>query len=185
MVAQTQLMTADQLLALPDDGYRYELVRGELRKMPPAGFEHGELSLDIGTSLSLYVRAHNLGKALRRNDTGFLIGSDPDHVRAPDIAFVRRERLEAAAGRITGYFPGPPDLAIEVISPHDRYTEVAEKVADWLAAGVQLVILVAPRRRSVTCHTPNQTPVTLTEQDTLDGSPVLPGWQMPVSEIFA
>ncbi len=184
MVAQTQLMTADQLLALPDDGYRYELVRGELRKMPPAGAEHGELSVNVIFPLTQYVRAHNLGK-LYTNDTGFLIGSDPDHVRAPDIAFVRRERLEAAAGRITGYFPGPPDLAIEVISPHDRYTEVAEKVADWLAAGVQLVILVAPRRRSVTCHTPNQTPVTLTEQDTLDGSPVLPGWQMPVSEIFA
>ena len=183
MVAQTQLMTADQLLALPDDGYRYELVRGELRKMPPAGFEHGELSLDIGTSLSLYVKAHKLGKACGA-ETGFLIGSDPDHVRAPDIAFVRRERLEAA-GRVTGYFPGPPDLAIEVISPHDRYTEVAEKVADWLAAGVQLVILVDPRRRTVTCHIPNQAPVTLTEQDTLNGSPVLPGWQMPVSEIFA
>ena len=182
MVAQTQLMTAAELMALPDDGYRYELVRGELRKMPPAGFEHGELSLDIGSSLSTYVKAHNLGKACGA-ETGFLIGSNPDHVLAPDASFVRRERV-AAAGRVTGYFPGPPDLAVEVISPHDRYTEVAEKVADWLAAGVQLLILVEPRRRSVTRHAPGQPPVTLTEQDTLDGSPVLPGWQLPVRDLF-
>ena len=183
MVAQTQLMTAAELMALPDDGYRYELVRGELRKMPPAGFEHGELSLDIGSSLSTYVKAHNLGKACGA-ETGFLIGSDPDIVRAPDAAFVRRERAEAA-GFVAGYFPGPPDLAVEVISPSDRYTEVAEKVADWLAAGVQLVILVDPRRRSVTIHTPGQAPVTLTDQDTLDGGPVVPGWQMPIRDIFA
>ena len=183
MVAQTQLMTAAELMALPDDGLRYELVRGELRKMPPAGFEHGELSLDIGASLSLYVKAHNLGTACAA-ETGFLIGSDPDHVRAPDVAFVRRERAEAA-GFVDGYFPGPPDLAVEVISPSDRYTEVAEKVADWLAAGVQLVILVDPRRRSVTIHAPSQPPVTLTEQDTLDGGPVVPGWQMPIRDIFA
>ena len=182
MVVQTQLMTADQLLALPDDGHRYELVRGELRKMPPAGFEHGELSLDIGASLSTYVKAHNLGKACGA-ETGFLIGSDPDHVLAPDAAFVRRERV-AAAGRVTGYWPGPPDLAVEVISPNDRYTEVAEKVADWLAAGVQLLILVDPRRRSVTRHAPGQPPVTLTEQDTLDASPAVPGWQLPIRNLF-
>ena len=183
MVAQTQLMTAAELMALPDDGLRYELVRGELRKMPPAGAEHGELSLDIGASLSTYVKAHNLGKAFGA-ETGFLIGSDPDHVLAPDASFVRQERV-AAAGRVTGYWPGPPDLAVEVISPSDRYTEVAEKVADWLAAGVQLVILVDPRRRSVTLHAPGQAPVTLTEQDTLDGSPVVPGWQLPIRDIFA
>lgn len=184
MVAQTQLMTADELLDLPDDGYRYELVRGELRKMAPAGAEHGELSVNIAVSLSLYVKAHNVGKVYAA-ETGFRIGADPDHVRAPDAAFVCQERVEAAGGRIPGYWPGPPDLAVEVISPNDRYTEVEEKVADWLAAGVRLIILVDPRRRTVTCHAPNQAPVTLTDQDNLDGSPVLPGWQMPVSDIFA
>ena len=183
MVAQTQLMTADQLLSLPDDGYRYELVRGELRKMPPAGAEHGKLSVKVTLSLGNYVAAHNLGEVYG-SETGFLISSNPDHVRAPDVAFIRRERV-AAAGYVPGYFPGPPDLAVEVISPNDRYTEVAEKVADWLAAGVQLVILVDPRRRSVTLHAPGQPPVTLTEADTLDGGPVVPGWQLPVRDIFA
>ena len=183
MVAQTQLMTADELLALPDDGYRYELVRGELRKMAPAGSEHGKLSVKITLSLGNYVVAHNLG-GVYAAETGFLIGSDPDLVRAPDLAFVRRER-DDAAGSVPGYFPGPPDLAVEVISPHDRYTEVEEKVADWLAAGVQLVILVNPRNRSVTLRAPGQPPVILTDQDTLDGGAVIPGWQMPVRDIFA
>ncbi len=183
MVSQTQLMTADELLSLPDDGYRYELVRGELRKMAPAGSEHGKLSVKITLSLGNYVVAHNLGEVYAA-ETGFLIGSDPDHVRAPDMAFVRRERVDAA-GYVPGYWPGPPDLAVEVISPNDRYTEVAEKVADWLAAGVQLVILVDPRRRTVTCHAPGQAPVTLTDQDILDGGAVIPGWQIPVSDIFA
>ena len=183
MVAQTQLMTADQLLALPDDGYRYELVRGELRKMAPAGYHHGKLSVKVTRSLSNYVAAHNLGEVCG-SETGFLIGSDPDHVRAPDLAFVRRER-DDAAGFVPGYFPGPPDLAVEVISHHDRYTDVEEKVADWLAAGVQLVILVNPRNRSVTLRAPDQPPVTLTDQDNLDGGAVIPGWQMPVRDIFA
>ena len=183
MVAQTQLMTADELLNLPDDAYRYELVRGELRKSPLNGVEHGIVSARIAFALAPYVKAHNLGTALGGN-VGFLIESNPDHVRAPDAAFIRRERADAA-GLVEGYFPGPPDLAVEVISPDDRYTEVEEKVADWLAAGVQLVILVDPRRRSVTRQAPGQAPVTLTEQDTLDGSPVLPGWQMPIRDIFA
>ena len=183
MVAKTQLMTADELLALPDDGYRYELVRGELKKMAPAGFYHGTTSAKIGASLLNYTAAHNLGEVCG-SETGFLIGSDPDHVRAPDAAFVRRERV-AAVGFVPGYFPGPPDLAVEVISPHDRYTEVEEKVADWLAAGVQLVILVNPRNRSVTLRAPDQPPVILTDQDTLDGGAVIPGWQMPVRDIFA
>ena len=183
MVAKTELMTAEQLLVLPDDGYRYELVRGELRKMAPAGAYHGELAVNVISSLSAYVRANNLGKVYSP-DTGFRIGSDPDHVRAPDVAFVRRERAEAA-GLVEGYWPGPPDLAVEVISPHDRYTEVEEKVADWLAAGVQLVVLVNPRNRTVTRRVPGQDPVILTETDILTGDPAVPGWQMPVRDIFA
>ena len=182
MVAKTAGVTAAELLDMPEDGYRYELVRGELRKMAPAGAEHGELAVNIIISLGNYVKANNLGKVYP-TETGFWIGSDPDHVRAPDAAFVRRERL--TAGRVTGYWPGPPDLAVEVISPNDRYTEVEEKVADWLAAGVQLVVLVNPRNRTVTRRTPGESPVILTEDDILEGGAVIPGWQMAVRDIFA
>ena len=182
MVAKTAGVTAAELLDMPEDGYRYELVRGELRKMAPAGAEHSELAIKIAAALLAYVKANNLGKVYGA-DTGFWIGSDPDHVCAPDAAFVRRERL--TAGRVTGYWPGAPDLAVEVISPNDRYTEVEEKVADWLAAGVQLVVLVNPRNRTVTRRSPGESPVILTEGDVLEGGDVIPGWQMAVADIFA
>ena len=183
MVAKTAAVTAADLLAMPEDGYRYELVRGELRKMAPAGAYHGKLSISVALSLGNHAKAHNLGEVFGA-DTGFRIGSDPDHVLSPDAAFVRQERI-AAVGLVDGYWPGPPDLAVEVISPNDRYTEVEEKVADWLAAGVQLVALVNPRNRTVTCRRPGQSPVILTEADTLEGGDVVPGWQMAVGDIFA
>ena len=122
MVAETRLMTAEELFRLPDDGMRHELVRGELLTMAPPGGEHGELSITIGASLLPHVRRHRLGRAFL--ETGFLLTTDPDTVRSPDVSFLSRERPEAAT-RIRGFIPGAPDLAIEVISPNDLYTEVA------------------------------------------------------------
>ena len=116
-------------------------------------------------------------------ETGFKLESDPDHVRAPDAAFVRRERSEEARGT-PGFFPGPPDVAVEVISPSDRYTEVDEKVADWLAAGTLAVVVVDPRSRTVRIHRSRTGTEVLGESDTLEIGDVVPGWRMPVSEIF-
>ena len=183
MVAKTAGVTAAELLAMPEDGYRYELVRGELRQSPLYSAVQGMVSAQIGFTLAGYVKENGLGTVYAAN-AGFLIGVDPDHVRAPDAAFVRRERV-AAAGRVEGYWPGAPDLAVEVISPNDRYTEVEEKVADWLAAGAQLVVLVNPRHRTVTRRSPGEGPVILTEGDILEGGAVIPGWQMAVADIFA
>ena len=175
-------MTAEELLEMPDDGFRYELVRGELVKMPPAGFYHGVTGNRLNRSLSNYVYENELGEVCMA-ETGFLLERSPDHVLAPDAAFVRREQVESA-GEFEGYFPGPPDLAVEVISPSDRLTEVADKVAEWLAAGTRMVVVVNPRNRTVQAHTPEGV-TELTEADTLDGGDVVPGWQMPVADIFA
>ena len=182
MATKSGLVTAQELWDMPNDGYRYELVRGELVKMAPAGAEHGNLGMKIGASLYNHVDANGLGKVYAA-ETGFLIGTDPDHVRAPDVAFVRQDRV-AEAGRVTGYFPGAPDLAIEVISPNDRYTEVEEKVEDWLSAGAAMVILLNPQNRTAILRLAGQAPVILTEQDVLDGGEVVPGWRMPVGQIF-
>lgn len=183
MLSKPRLVTAEELLEMPDDGFRYELVRGELRKMAPAGYRHGKSAGKINGLLFVHVTANNLG-TVPTAETGFLLASDPDLVRVPDVAFVRRER-EEAAGIVDGFFPGPPDLAVEVISPNDRYTEVAEKVEDWLNAGTRMVVVVDPRRRVAVVHLPAREPITLTEQDTLDGGDVVPCWSMPVPEIFA
>ena len=182
MTTQTRLMTAEELIAMPDDGYRYELVRGEIRKMAPPGAYHGKSATRVGRSLANHVDENDLGEVYIA-ETGFRIGSDPDHVRAPDVAFVRRER-ENEVGETHGYFPGPPDLAIEIISPYDIYREVDEKVQDWLDAGTRMVIVVNPRRRNVTVHLPDSVPIVLTEEDILDDGDVVPGWKIAVRTVF-
>ena len=182
MVSRPRLVTAEELLEMPDDGYRYELLRGELRKIAPAGYRHGKSAGKINGLLFVHVTANNLG-TVPTAETGFLLSSDPDLVRVPDVAFVRRER-EEAVGVVDGFFPGPPDLAVEVISPSDRYTEVAEKVEDWLKAGTRMVVVVDGRRRVAIVHFRGKESVTLTERDTLDGGDVVPDWSMPVAEIF-
>ena len=182
MTTKTKLMTAEELLAMPDDGFRYQLVRGELVKMAPAGRVHGKRGNRVNVSLSLYVYENNLGETYLA-ETGFHLEIDPDHVLAPDVAFVSREREEATP-EASGFFPGPPDLAVEVISPSDRYTEVAWKVAEWLAAGTRMVVVVNPRNRTVQAHTPEGV-TELTESDTLDGGDVVPGWRLAVADIFA
>ena len=116
-------------------------------------------------------------------ETGFRLASDPDTVLAPDAAFVRRERVEAV-GDTVGYWPGAPDLAVEIVSRHDRYTEIAEEVGAWLAAGTRMVIVVNPRQHRATVYRSLQEIAILTEDDTLDGGDVVPGWRMPVRELF-
>jgi Uma2 family endonuclease len=115
-------------------------------------------------------------------ELGCKLERDPDTVRAPDVAFIRQERL--AATPQPSYWPGAPDLVVEVISPHDRYSEVDDKVATWLAHGAQMVLVVNPRWRTVLVHRPGEPPRLLTESETLDGNDVVPGWKLPVREIF-
>ena len=104
-------------------------------------------------------------------------------MRAPDVAFISRQRL-VAVEETAGYWPGAPDVAVEVISPSDRYTDVEDKVVEWLEAGSRMVIVVNPRQRVVTVYHSRTAIVMLTEEDTLDGGEVVPGWQLPINEVF-
>lgn len=114
MATTDKLMTADELLRLPADGQRHELIRGELRTMAPSSGRHGWAGMRIGVPLGQYVDANGLGLVFLA-ETGFWLERDPDLVRAPDVAFVRRERV-LPTGEVEGYWPGAPDLAVEVIS---------------------------------------------------------------------
>lgn len=183
MTMTAPMMTAEELVCIPDDGFRYELVRGELRKMAPAGNEHGEIAAIMTGLLFQHVRAYKLG-AIYAAETGFKLASDPDTVRAPDLAFVRQERKEEV-GKVQGFWPGPPDLAVEVISPNDNYTEVEEKVSDYLAAGTRMVVVVNPRQRTLTVYRSLRDIRVLQEGDTLDAGNAVPGWQLTVAELFA
>ncbi len=178
----SRTMTADELLQMPDDSYRYALVDGELRRMTPAGFRHGALVVRVMVPLAVHVKAHALGIVCGA-ETGFVLRRNPDTVLAPDVAFVRRERIPAS-GEPTTFWDGAPDLAVEVVSPGDTRREAAEKVAAWLSAGTRAVWVVSYRNTSITIHEPGRTPRRLTEKNTLDGAPLLPGFRLPVADIF-
>lgn len=182
MAINEKVMTADDLLNLPDDGMRHELIRGELRTMPPTGLGHGDHESVFDGSLGPFVRSRKLGRVFS-GDPGFILESDPDTVRAPDVAFIRRERL-AETGVPAGYYRGAPDLAVEVISPNDRYGEVDDKVAQWLEHGVRIVFVVNPRWQTVDVHRPGFPPRHLTIDDTLSGEDVVPGWTLAVRDLF-
>ena len=183
MTTAVQITTADELFSLPDTGQRYELVRGELRTMTPAGSEHGSIAMNVGIALGSYIQAHNLG-VIYAAETGFKIASNPDTVRAPDVAFVRQEKVEALGGVPTGYWPGAPDLVVEVISPNDLYHEVDEKITDWLNAGVQVVLVVNPRQRTIRLYRTATDTTIFTDADTLTIPDLLPGWALEVKRVW-
>ena len=185
MTMQTKAVTAEELLKMPDDGPRQELVKGELREMAPAGDEHGYLALRVASRLERYVDANNLGRTYTA-ETGFKIASDPDTVRAPDTAFVNQARVEAA-GRVAGYREGAPDLVVEVVSPNDRSSDVLDKALDWLEAGCRMVLVAYPERRAVTVYRSREDIRVLTAEadDSVDGADVVPGWRLSLAEIFA
>ncbi|MFM9196736.1 MAG: Uma2 family endonuclease [Planctomycetia bacterium] len=164
---------------------RCELVRGELVMMSPAGSRHGAVAARIAKAIADHVEPASLGVGVGvvfAAETGFVLERNPDSVRAPAVAFVRAERL--AGGIPAGFFPGPPDLAVEVLSPSDQRQEVAAKVNQWLAAGTTLVWVVDPADRTLTAHGIDGHSMTYREAESVPGAPVLPGFALPLGRIF-
>ncbi len=177
------MLTAEDLFRLPDDGVRHELSAGLLLSEPLPGARHGQISFRIGALIDRFVQERGLG-TIFGNDTGFVLARSPDTVRGPDVAFVTKERM-AALGDLPTYFPGPPDLAVEVVSPSNRPADVRAKVAEFLAAGTRLVWVVDPEKRTVTAYRSLLSPRVFTEEEVLEGEDVLPGFRLPVREVFA
>jgi Uma2 family endonuclease len=174
------ITTAQQLFEAPDLG-PCELVRGELVMMSPAGYEHGVIAGEMYGHLFNFVKQNRLG-VVTAAETGFVIGRDPDTVRAPDVGFIRANRVPRV--RTQGYFPGPPDLAVEVVSPTDRAGEVLAKVQDWLAAGCRTVWVVDPTSQTVSVYRGSHEASLLTVADELTDDDILPGFHLPVAEVF-
>lgn len=144
--------------------------------MSPAGSRHGVIAARIIAHLGSFVGQHRLGEVFT-SETGFVIARNPDTVRAPDCAFVRSDRFVDTSA----FFPGPPDLAIEVISPRDSYTEVEEKTREWLRAGVRAVVVVNPATNGAVVHRLDGVAMAA---DAIDVEDVVPGWRLPLAELF-
>ena len=183
MATTQQLMTAAELAQLPEDGQRRELIEGVLVTMASSGGDHGKRTARSVISPGSDVLEHGLGEVFGA-ETGFLLARNPDTVRAADAAFVNLNRA-LEVGDVTGYWPGAPDLVIEVISPNDLYTEVQDKVELWLMYGTKMVIVLNPRHRSVAVHRSATNVRHLTIDDILDGEEVVPGWRVKVRDLFA
>ena len=180
--AQRSRMTAEELFALPDDGGRSELVAGEIIHMAPTGAEHGVVTARIGHLIQEYAIAHGTGVCCGA-ETGFILQRRPDIVRAPGIAFVADERIPKT-GIPKTYWPFAPDLAVEVVSPSDRLTEMHAKIADYFAAGTRLVWLVEPAARVVHIYRSPRDVQMIGDDGELSGGDLLPGFRCAVQWLF-
>ena len=150
--------------------------------MSPAGSRHGRIELRIGSLLEQVVRRDRLGATFGA-ETGFVLSRNPDTVRAPDAAFVATARLPA--GELPdGYFPGAPDLAVEVVSPSEAAADVHSKVNEYFEAGSRQVWIVYPNTRQVVVFRSARESVALLADDTLDGGDLLPDFACRVAELF-
>jgi Uma2 family endonuclease len=174
--------TAEQLQQMAQDGMRRELVQGEIRTMPPAGSEHGATVMNLSWRVARHVEVNDLGTVFGA-ETGFILARNPDTVRAADCSFVRKEQIQKT-GIPRAYFPGAPDLAVEVVSPGDTVNEIDDKVHDWLTYGATLAWVVNPRTRSVSIHAKDGSVRVLSERDTLSAPDLLPGFDCLVRDIF-
>lgn len=177
----TPLITAEELLKLPDDDYRYELVEGRLIRMNPPKPRHGWVACNIGVLLGTHVKKHGLG--IMMVESGYTLKRDPDTVRGPDVSFVRKERV-AIAGFPDAYWEGAPDLAVEVISPDNRGPALRRKVGEYLDRGAVVVLVVHPIKEYVTVYRRMTPPVTLQGTNDLDLDDVVSGFCCQVREIF-
>lgn len=177
----TRLYTAEDLFEMGDTDGSFELVRGELVPMTPTGGAHGGNSSRIDYALRGHAELEGLGFVFV-SEVGFILSRDPDVVRAPDVSFVLAERLPD--GEPDGFIPFAPDIAVEVVSPSDRQSDVQAKVVEYLDAGTRLVVVVEPKSRTVTVYAADGTARVLREGDTLDGGDVLPGFRLPLARIF-
>lgn len=177
---KAEVWTEQKLMQLPDDGNVYELVGGEL-VMSQAGFEHGDISAEILSELRRHVKTHKLGTVVGAS-TGFWMKTG--NSRSPDVSFVSKDRLRGRRP-IKKFFQGAPDLAVEVVSPNDKWQEASKKVAELFANGTKLAWVINPADQTVLVYHSAQPDQILRSGDLLDGEQIIPGFTFPVADLFA
>lgn len=188
MSTTTRLITADELLVMPHrdehgNDCRLELIRGELKVMSPSKPLHGIICAEIAAELRDFVRGHDLGVVVGA-ETGFIVERDPDTVLGVDAGFISNERLPTIED-LDKFATSAPDLAVEVMSPSNTTREMEKKVALYFAAGARAVWVFNPKKRTAAVYTSPTDVKVLSEQETLEGGEVLPGFRLELSKLFA
>jgi Uma2 family endonuclease len=181
-LTRTDWVTAEEFYRWCKGEGRSELVEGRIVEMPPVGPMNGSTDVRFVAPLGKFVRRNRLGEVYL--NTGFILRRNPDTVRGPDEAFVSNEKIAAHPPPERGYWPVIPDLTVEIVSPDDTPGEVDAKVAEYLDVGVRLVWVLYPRLRHVRVFVPGQPVEVIEPEGTLRGGDVLPGFELPLAEIF-
>lgn len=174
--------TDEALMALPDTGQKVELIDGDL-VMTPAGGRHGNLAMFLGGQLELFARKGKLGRVLD-SSTGFRMRGG--NLRSPDVSFVGRERLRGLKQLPLGFMEGAPELAVEVLSPTDTLAGLHQRLVEYFESGTRLAWVVNPLEETVLVYRSAAHPEALLRApDHLDGEDLLPGFELPLTELFA
>lgn len=178
-----QLITADELWTMPEvPGKRFEIVNGEMVEVPGTGAVHNWIMGTVYRLLFDFVMRNRLGLVFA-DGASYILRRNPDQLRIPDVSFVANRHVPAS-GMPKGYWQQAPDLAVEVVSPEDRASELRAKTRDYLDAGARQVWVLWPDERAITVHTPDRVPVDFGPDDALDGGDLLPGFRVKVAELF-
>lgn len=179
MAATRASVTIEAFRRLADDGMLHELDEGEVLSMPPASEQHGDVEGEVFAIIRSFARQHSLGRVYP-SDTGFLLSDGT--VRSPDVAFVKKQRL-AGLDR-SGFFPGAPDLAVEVFSPSDSVAGLMRKVRQYFRAGCHTVWIVYPATKEVQVLDASGNDRTLQGEQLLEAPELLPGFSIPAGKLF-
>ena len=177
---QDQLITGEELSQIPDLG-PCELVKGRIVPMPPTNHIHGEVETDVSTELKIYARRTGRGRVMG-GEVGIYVRRDPDTVRAADVLYISHERYSRHTS--ASYLDVPPELVVEILSPDDLWSEVMEKLEEYLSAGVDAVWILDPRRKTVFSYRSLTQAQRFEEGQTLRDEELLPGFSIAVSDLF-
>ncbi len=181
IASERKIWTDEEFMALPKDGGRYELVNGELVNMGNSGMEHGEIGSFLGGSLSLHAR-NKLGVGC---DSSTAFAMKTGNKRSPDVSFIAKARLQGVKRLPKGYFQGSPDLAVEILCPSNTVEEIHDKIVEYFENGTSLVWVIHPDEQYVLVYHSPSPDCLLRLDDSLDGEAVVPGFSLPVAELFA
>ena len=180
---ERKVWTEAELEALPEDGYNHEVVDGELVISPKNNPYHGNICAELLMAMCAFAKAHRLG-AVWDSSTGFWMYNR--NCRAPDVSFISKERLQALGFKRNSrnFFPGAPDLAVEVLSPNNTRKEIDERLKDFFGSGTQIAWIINSDTESVEiCHALEQRKLLGFGAD-LDGEYLLPGFRYPIADLF-